>query len=298
MFAVAGSLILISIVYYTLFEMLKKEKISINSAILMLILSTLCFLIIPNIMNRYGFFSATAVLFLLIMGGIVLADTADFWKKGSGIHKEALMNISFDQILKNTRKAVEGTLQRVKDSRSKTQEANIDVVELLSNEEELSYVDFDQKSDRFGDVFTKFAQEKMNAVDSKQQLQEESVNVLAVMEDIDQKADATKKKSKKNKKGKKSEKSEKERAIEELIDKAFELKKEGKSIEAVELYIRALEKRPEEQTALWIVIDICTIYKQLGQEQLSNEMIKSYLETAGEGLDQQIKEEIMNNFNI
>jgi len=56
-----------------------------------------------------------------------------------------------------------------------------------------------------------------------------------------------------------------------------------------------LEKKPDDQLILWIVVDICSLYKQLGQNELARETMESYMNTYGTSLDPAMKEELLKN---
>lgn len=69
---------------------------------------------------------------------------------------------------------------------------------------------------------------------------------------------------------------EEELQMEEYVNEAFRLKEEGDFESAVLYYMYALDKKPEQDAALWIIADICALYKQLGQVVLAEQMLESY----------------------
>lgn len=83
--------------------------------------------------------------------------------------------------------------------------------------------------------------------------------------------------------------------IEIFIDKAFELKTEGNYEEAILNYMYALEKGPDKDLVFWIVLDICVLYKNLGQSELAAEILEGYISNYGELMDESVKMEIERN---
>ncbi len=85
--------------------------------------------------------------------------------------------------------------------------------------------------------------------------------------------------------------------IEEFIDKAFDLKTEGNYEEAVLNYMYALEKGPEKELVFWIILDICVLYKNLGQAELAAEILEGYISNYGDLMDESVKMEIERNLS-
>lgn len=237
--------------------------------------------------------------------------------------------------------------------------------EFTVNEEELSYVDFENKNDNYEDVFSKYIrgeidkddvskiivnkhETKGNAAESKKQkeveedkssikeqdeanttVQENKTNTKQKNKaDIKQKnkakkiqnnkteiiqknetvinelpkEDISKKQDEQNDaviEGIETEQPENtEKTIEQLVDSAFEFKKKGLLMEAIECYTEVLSKNPDEQLILWVVIEICTLYKQAGQESLAKEMVESYLEILGDSFSEQTKQEIIESLEF
>jgi hypothetical protein len=57
----------------------------------------------------------------------------------------------------------------------------------------------------------------------------------------------------------------------------------------------ALDKKPQEELTFWIVLDICVMYKSLGQQELALEILNSYYEIYGGTMDDQLRDEIIRN---
>jgi len=83
--------------------------------------------------------------------------------------------------------------------------------------------------------------------------------------------------------------------IEDCIDKAFGLKESGDFEGAILYYMYALEKEPDNDVVFWIVLDICALYKQLGQTELAKDILESYASSFGNIMSQDIKAEIEKN---
>ncbi|MCX7842897.1 MAG: tetratricopeptide repeat protein [Clostridia bacterium] len=83
--------------------------------------------------------------------------------------------------------------------------------------------------------------------------------------------------------------------IECYIDRAFNLKSGGKLQEAVQCYMDALEQSPDKDLVFWIVLDICVIYKTLGQTELAREILDSYITVYGDIMEASVKDEILRN---
>lgn len=82
-------------------------------------------------------------------------------------------------------------------------------------------------------------------------------------------------------------------SLEELLDRAFLLKLEGRELEAASLYIDALDMKPDTEVAFWIVLDICVIYKNFGQAELAAEILQAYMDEFDDLLGNEVKEQIM-----
>ena len=80
--------------------------------------------------------------------------------------------------------------------------------------------------------------------------------------------------------------------IEDCIEEAFRLKESDDAEGAVQYFIDALDKKPQKELTFWIVLDICVLYKNLGQAELAYDILNSYHDTFGEMMDASVKEEI------
>ncbi len=85
--------------------------------------------------------------------------------------------------------------------------------------------------------------------------------------------------------------------IEECIEEAFRLREERDSEGAIIYCMYALDKKPPKALTFWIVLDICVMYKALGQHELALDILNSYYDIYGEIMDESIKEEIVKNLN-
>ncbi len=83
--------------------------------------------------------------------------------------------------------------------------------------------------------------------------------------------------------------------IEECINEAFRLKGAGDFESAILHHMYALDKKPNKELTFWIILDICVMYKSLGQRELALDILNSYYETYGDTMDISVKEEIRKN---
>jgi hypothetical protein len=83
--------------------------------------------------------------------------------------------------------------------------------------------------------------------------------------------------------------------IEDCINEAFRLKGAGDFESAILHHMYALDKRPSKELTFWIILDICVMYKSLGQQELALDILNSYYETYGDTMDISVKEEIRKN---
>jgi tetratricopeptide (TPR) repeat protein len=87
----------------------------------------------------------------------------------------------------------------------------------------------------------------------------------------------------------------KEPDISEYIEKAFALKENGDSEGAVLNYMYALDKNKDRDLVFWIVLDICVLYKSMGQIELAKEILESYISNYGDLMDSSVRLEIERN---
>lgn len=83
--------------------------------------------------------------------------------------------------------------------------------------------------------------------------------------------------------------------IEDCINEAFRLKGAGDFESAILHHMYALDRKPNKELTFWIILDICVMYKSLGQQELALDILNSYYETYGDTMDIAVKEEIRKN---
>ncbi len=79
-----------------------------------------------------------------------------------------------------------------------------------------------------------------------------------------------------------------------LVLKALQKKGDDKKEEAIEYYMRALQKQPDVEMILWIVLDVCALYKQLGLNELAISILETLASQYGTAIKPEVKKEIMN----
>lgn len=82
-------------------------------------------------------------------------------------------------------------------------------------------------------------------------------------------------------------------SIDEVIDRAFLFKQEGRELEAASLFIDALDMKPDTEVAFWIVLDICVIYKKFGQSELAADILQAYMNEYNDLMSDEVKEQIL-----
>jgi hypothetical protein len=83
--------------------------------------------------------------------------------------------------------------------------------------------------------------------------------------------------------------------IEGCIEEAFKLKETDDVEGAILYFMDALDKNPCKELTFWIVLDICVLYKNLGQAELAYDILNSYHDAFGDLMDATVKEEIESN---
>ncbi len=83
--------------------------------------------------------------------------------------------------------------------------------------------------------------------------------------------------------------------IEECIDEAFRLRVQGDLEGSILYYMYALDKKPQKELTFWIVLDICVMYKILGQQDLALDILDNYYDIYGEEMDNSVRKEIESN---
>ena len=295
--------------YFMLYWFVRKDTVSIWGALVMVSISIPCYLLFPYMFKTLNMEiqSVTMVLFLFVLAGIGVVSIIEH-----KINENVKSKFKLESQVNNEEKQI---------------------LSALDNEQTLSYVDFEHKSQKSGDVFSKYIRgeislnqvvEKIRENAQKKEiiLIEENDRVIttfhsfnktldlitAVVEENAEQSNDNNANNEQNKLTAELEEYEEvsadnanienaknELKLEDCIDKAFELKTGGMLLEAVEYYIEALDKKPEEQLILWIVIEICSIYKQLGNEQLAKETMNSYIEAFGDNLNPQLRDQIVKN---
>ena len=79
-----------------------------------------------------------------------------------------------------------------------------------------------------------------------------------------------------------------------LVFKALEKKGDNKKVEAIEYYMKALQQQPDVEMILWIVLDVCALYKQLGLNELAISILETVSSQYGTAIKPEVKKEIMN----
>ena len=85
--------------------------------------------------------------------------------------------------------------------------------------------------------------------------------------------------------------------IDECIEEAFRLKGLNDSEGAIIYYMYALDKKPKKDLTFWIILDICVMYKSLGQQELALDILNSYYDIYSDIMDISVKEEIETNLS-
>lgn len=83
--------------------------------------------------------------------------------------------------------------------------------------------------------------------------------------------------------------------INSYIEKAFRQKENGDLEGAALSCIKILESQPCNELFFLTLLDICSIYKELGQKRLAHEMLKGYAEIYGELMNPEVFREINRN---
>ncbi len=83
--------------------------------------------------------------------------------------------------------------------------------------------------------------------------------------------------------------------IEECIDEAFRLREQGDHEGSILYFMYALDKKPQKGLTFWIILDICVMYKSIGQMDLALDILNSYYDIYGDSMENEVKEEIVKN---
>ena len=87
-------------------------------------------------------------------------------------------------------------------------------------------------------------------------------------------------------------------SLDECVDEAFRLKGQGDSEGAILYFMYALDRKPGEDLAFWIVLDICVLYKSLGQADFARDMLATYFDTYNGDMDKKVRDEIESNLKM
>ena len=79
------------------------------------------------------------------------------------------------------------------------------------------------------------------------------------------------------------------------VIRAFEYKDKGRKDLAIECYLEAMDQGPDKEMIFWIVLDICSLYKQLGLTELAKSILEGLVEKYEAVIRPEIKEEIIKN---
>ncbi|HEY5586571.1 MAG TPA: hypothetical protein VIK78_19030 [Ruminiclostridium sp.] len=80
-----------------------------------------------------------------------------------------------------------------------------------------------------------------------------------------------------------------------LVLKAFESKNVGRKEEAIEHYIEALRYGPDNEMIFWIVLDVCSLYKQLDLIELAKNILEGLVSEYRDLIRPELKRQIMIN---
>ena len=83
--------------------------------------------------------------------------------------------------------------------------------------------------------------------------------------------------------------------IEECIDEAFRLREAGDTEGSILYFMYALDRKPPKELTFWIILDICVMYKSLGQQDLALDILNGYYDIYGDEMYSSVKEEIVRN---
>ncbi len=86
-----------------------------------------------------------------------------------------------------------------------------------------------------------------------------------------------------------------ELSLEDCVDEAFRLKGQGDCEGAILYFMYALDRKPDRELAFWIVLDICVLYRSIGQVDFAKDMLSTYFNTYNGFMDDQVRSEIEGN---
>ncbi|NJD03349.1 MAG: hypothetical protein FIA99_12325 [Ruminiclostridium sp.] len=86
-------------------------------------------------------------------------------------------------------------------------------------------------------------------------------------------------------------------SLEDCVDEAFRLKEQGDCEGAILYFMYALDRKPGKDLTFWIVLDICVLYKSIGQVGFARNMLSTYFDTYSDFMDDRVREEIESNLS-
>ncbi len=86
-----------------------------------------------------------------------------------------------------------------------------------------------------------------------------------------------------------------ELSLEDCVDEAFRLKGQGDCEGAILYFMYALDRKPDRELAFWIVLDICVLYRSIGQVDFARDMLSTYFNAYNGFMDDQVRNEIESN---
>ncbi len=314
-------MVIVSTSSYLVFPALL-ARVEVQSAILLLLLFILAGLVLLAAVDRkmalklnlhaninfrhltgvnHKLFSSIKPSLVLTASGIKLAFSAV--KRFTSLLSDRLrqMNVRAGVKMEKDNMKVQPVREQEKEKKTEAVDfdANIEIIDLSENDQSLSYVDFESKGSDYEDLFEKYIKGEIILSDVSRKIKERlevhqaqpgnSDEEPEMKREVQAEAASVMEKDFSFKPCSQAEKNN----VEACIEKAFDFKAKGQLLEAVECYIKALDKGPEDDLILWIVVDICSLYKQLGQDYMAKEMMMSYIETFGDNLSPQVREEIM-----
>ena len=57
--------------------------------------------------------------------------------------------------------------------------------------------------------------------------------------------------------------------------------------------MEALNRNPDDEAAFWIVLDICSIYKNSGQTELAEDILLTYIDEFEHIMSEEVKDQIL-----
>lgn len=81
----------------------------------------------------------------------------------------------------------------------------------------------------------------------------------------------------------------------DCIDEAFKLKEAGDREGAILNYLYALDQQPDDDMVFWLILDICVLYKELGQVELAKDILEGYVDKYGHVMEEAVRIEIEKN---